>query len=154
MVVGTYHTNKSNCCKRAHLQVRNAVVHEEKPGWQADETHVATSVLKECYGHPFGGLRALSPLRFLRWLLWSFAWMGSVLASLLSRKARIVRMAKYCYVGRCEYHNVDIEGAHNHDSHISRYPTFEVNFYTLISVDHYNHIAFSSSKSSRDGLWN
>ena len=52
------------------------------------------------------------------------------------------------------YHNVDIEGAHNHDSHISRYPTFEVNFYTLISVDHYNHIAFSSSKSSRDGLWN
>lgn len=150
MVVGTYHTNKSNCYKRAHLQVRNAVVHEEKPGWQVDETHVATS---ECYGHPFGGLRALSP-RFLRWLLWSFAWMGSVLASLLSRKARIVRMAKYCYVGRCEYHNVDIEGAHNHDSHISRYPTFEVNFYTLISVDHYNHVAFASSKSSRDGLWN
>lgn len=150
MVVGTYggtlSKNKSNCYLRAHLQVRNiAFVPEKKVDWQADDERV----LKVCH-NPCGGLRAISPLRFLRWLLWSFArgcaWLVSVVASLLSRKARIARMTKYCYVGGCEDHHVDIEGAHNHDPHVSRYRLFEVSDEFVPSVMRATiskHVAFA-----------
>ena len=117
---------------RAHLQVRHACVREEKLAWNlADEAHKANSTSKECYDF-FGGLRAPSPLRFLRWLLWSFAWLGSVLASLLTRKARIAQMAKY--VGGCEDPSVDIEGAHNQDSYNSWYQTFQVCSFNIRSA--------------------